>query len=89
MKLKQFEIAVYDATAHFNIGNLATLLIYDEGCIKDNQYRIKNARRQSTGSSKVQRHYLRGMRKSKSDKTKKAAEGKVYGAGKYTKNTKK
>ena len=93
VKLKQFEIAVYDAAAHFNIGNLATLLVYDyvniergyfttNGCINDNQYRIKNARRQSTGSSKVHRRYLRGMKKSKSDKTKKA-EGKVYGAGKF------
>ena len=73
--------------------NLATLLVFDEvniergyfttkGCINDNQNRIKNARRQNTESSKVRRRYLRGLRKSKCDKTKKV-EGKVYGAGKF------
>ena len=28
-KLKTFEIGVYDSVAHFNVGNLDTLLIYD------------------------------------------------------------
>ena len=28
MKLTTFEIAVYDSAVHFNVGNLATLLIY-------------------------------------------------------------
>ena len=48
------ELAVYDAAAHFNIGNLASLLVYDnvniergyytiQGCIVDNNVRIKNA----------------------------------------------
>ena len=30
IKYKQFAAAVFDATAHFNIGNLATLRIYDK-----------------------------------------------------------
>ena len=31
VKQMTFEIAVYDSAAHFNVGNLATLLIYDRG----------------------------------------------------------
>ena len=45
------ELAVYDAVAHFNIGNLATLHIFDKvniergyyttlGCITENNCRI-------------------------------------------------
>ena len=30
IKYKQFQMAVHDVAAHFNIGNLATLLIYDK-----------------------------------------------------------
>ena len=30
IKYKQFEMSVCDAAAHFNVGNLATLLIFDE-----------------------------------------------------------
>ena len=30
IKYKQFATAIFDATAHFNIGNLATLMIYDK-----------------------------------------------------------
>ena len=52
IKLKTFEIGVYDSVAHFNVGNLATLLIYDavgidrgkwtvDGCIDDDAFRIK------------------------------------------------
>ena len=29
VKMATFELAVYDAAAHFNIGNLASLLVYD------------------------------------------------------------
>ena len=32
IKLKSFEIGVYDSVAHFNVGNLVTLLIYDADC---------------------------------------------------------
>ena len=52
VKMATFELAVYDAAAHFNIGNLASLLVYDnvniergyytiQGCIVDNNLRIK------------------------------------------------
>ena len=50
---------MYDAVAHFNVGNLASLLIYDvvgvervywavHGCIADDNYRLSNSRRQSS-----------------------------------------
>ena len=29
VKMASFELAVYDAAAHFNIGNLVSLLVYD------------------------------------------------------------
>ena len=47
-------MAVHDAAAHFNVGNLATLLIYDKlergyyttpGCLEHDNQRVKNARR--------------------------------------------
>ena len=52
VKMASFELAVYDATAHFNIGNLVSLLVYENiniergyhtilGCIVDNNSRIK------------------------------------------------
>ena len=52
VKMTSFELAVYDAVAHFNIGNLASLLVYDniniergyytiQRCIADNNSRIK------------------------------------------------
>ena len=91
VKLNTFEIDVYDAVAHFNVGNLASLLIYDavgvergywtvHGCIADDNYRLSNSRRQSSDIVKSHRRFLRGQRKVKSVKTKKQ-EGKVYGAG--------
>ena len=54
---------VYDAVIHFNIGNLATLLIFDKvniergcyttlGCITDKNCRIQKAKRQSSDSAK-------------------------------------
>ena len=30
MKCKQYQMAVHDAAAHFNIGHLTTLLMYDK-----------------------------------------------------------
>ena len=53
-----------------------------QGCIDDNEYRIKNAKRQSTAFIKTRRRYLRGKKKSKGDKTKKA-KGKVYAPGSF------
>ena len=90
---KQFEMGVLDAVAHFNIGNMATLLIYDKmgmergfytlkGCMNENTSRIKNANRKDKESVKIRRRLLRGVRKCKSDKSKKQ-EGSVYGYGSF------
>ena len=88
-----FELAVYGAAGHLNIDNLASLLVYDnvnikrgyytiQGCIVDNNVRIKNAQRQNSDSAKTHRRYQRGRKKSKIDNTK-ASEGKVYSAGDF------
>ena len=82
VKLGQFEMGVYDAVAHFNQGNAATLQIYENmnvvpgyyttiGCSKANISRLKNAFRQSVQA-----------RKAKGDK-KKEQEGKLYGPGDF------
>ena len=85
---------VLDAVVHFNIGNLATLLIYDKmgmergfytmnGCLNENTRRIKNANRKDTESVTIRRRLLRGARKCKSDKSKKKQEGSVHDYGKF------
>ena len=74
VKMTTFELALYDVVAHFNIGNLATLLIFDKvniergycttlGCITENNCRIQYAKRQSSDSAKTRRRYLRGQKK--------------------------
>ena len=88
---RQSELGVYDAVSHFNIGNAATLRIYqklgitpDENTIrgldKGNFFRISNSIRKSSDVSKLRRRYLRGVSKSKEDAlcTK---EGKTYVSG--------
>ena len=91
VKLQTFEIGTYDAVAHFNIGNSATLRIYDavglergfwtlKGCADDDEYRKSNSRRQSSNTMKINRRKSRGLKKMKSVKNRKK-EGKVYGAG--------
>ena len=86
-------IAAYDAVAHFNIGNKATLLIFDGmqmnrgyyttlGCQDDNNYRLKNASRKSGDRYRMRRKLLRGKKKSKGDKTSEI-EGLLYGAGSF------
>ena len=93
IKYKQFQMAVHDAAAHFNIGNLATLLIYDKldiergyytttGCLENDNQRVKNVRRQSTSYVKTRRCIVRGLKKKKGDKTKKH-EGTLYGPRKF------
>ena len=73
IKYKQFATVIFDATAHFNIGNLATLMIYDKldiergyyttkGCIDDNCVRINNARRKSSDEYQGCRKFIRGER---------------------------
>ena len=70
IKYKQFQMAVHDAAVHFNIGNLATLFIYDKldiergyyttpGCLEHDNQRVKNARRQSTSYVKTRRCIVR------------------------------
>ena len=84
---------MYDAVAYFNIGNLATLLIFDKvniergcyttlGCITDNNCRMHNVKRQSSDSAKTQRCYLREQKKARSDNTHKT-EGEIYSAGNF------
>lgn len=91
IKYKQFAAAIFDAAAHFNRGNLATLMIYDKlniergyyttkGCIAGNTARIKNARRKNSVEFQGRRKFLRGEKKRKMVKRKKT-EGKVYGPG--------
>ena len=74
VKITTFEFAVYDAVTHFNIGNLASLILYDKvniergyyttlGCISDNETRISNSVRQSSNKQKTRRRYLRCKKK--------------------------
>ena len=76
VKLQTFEIGTYDAVAHFNVGNSATLRINDavglergfwtlKGCADDDEYRKSNSRRQSSNTM-VHRRKLRGLKKCKS-----------------------
>ena len=86
-----FEFGVYDAVAHFNLGNMATLNISDElgmekgfyttsGCQKENVTRIRNSVRKGSDLYIKRRQLLRGQRKRKGDKNKEA-EGVTYKAG--------
>ena len=71
-KYKQFATAIFDATAHFNIGNLAAARLicdkldiergYDttKSCIDDNFVRINNARRKSSDEYQGHRKFIRG-----------------------------
>lgn len=90
---QQFEIGVYDAVAHFNVGSKAAVLIYEklgmrpgmhmlQGSVTKDVNRIENSKRQSTEAKKLRRRYLRASKKHSTDKNK-AKEGKVYGAGAF------
>ena len=91
VKLKTFEIGVHDSIIHFNVGALATLLVYDEvgvergywtikGCESENRMRLNTSLRKTTESAKTQRRKLRGRKKGIIDKNREK-EGKVYGSG--------
>ena len=69
IKYIQFATAIFDATAHFNIGNLAILMIYDKldiargyyatkGCIDDNCGRINNTCRKSSDEYQGRRKFI-------------------------------
>ena len=74
--LRQLELGVYDALSHFNIGNKATILIYQKlgmtcdintlrGLSEGNLTRTKNANRKSSEVAKTKRLVDRGARKRK------------------------
>ena len=84
-KYIQFATAIFDATAHFNVGNLATRMIYDKldiergyyttkNCIDDNFVRINNARRKSSDEYQGRRKFIRGEKKRKFVNRKKQEE---------------
>jgi len=86
-----FETGVYDAVAHFNIGNLATLKVLELlgfepgtytklGCSSLNQDRVTNAKRHTTDNFIFRRRIIRGNRKRKADDHE-GAEGKLYCSG--------
>jgi len=93
IKLIQFENAVYDSVAHFNVGNQASLDIYNgmgidcgfhfvNGCHANNEFRLSCAAKQSSSISRTRRKLLRGKRKAKGDKNLEI-EGQLYGAGSF------
>ena len=90
---EQFEIGVYDAVAHFNVGSKAAVLVFEklgmrpgmhmmQGCATKNAKRISKAKRQSAETIKKRRRILRASKKHSLDKNK-SKEGKVYGAGAF------
>ena len=81
--LRQLEMGVYDVIAHFNIGSIAGILVYEKlgmrpgqhmlkVCLSKNESRTIKARRRSrsTISKKMRRRYNRAAKKHKSYKTK-------------------
>ena len=89
--LTQFELGIYDAVAHFNIGSKAAIKVYEylglqpgvntlAGCNVLNNDRLKNAARKASDKVKVRHRFLRGTRKSKGDKDKQK-EKNTYSAG--------
>ena len=88
-----FEFGVLDAVAHFNLGAVAALKVYQEcgimpgkytreSCKMRNQRRLYNAKNKEKDRSKLRRKQLRGKRKSKDDKNQQE-EGDSYGSGQF------
>ena len=86
-----FETGVFDALAHFNIGNLATMRIFKSlgikrgtytrlGCSALNKDRVENVRRHNKATYKLRRQINRGNRKRKADEIE-GVEGKLYCPG--------
>ena len=91
--LRQFELGVYDAVSHFNVGNKAALLMYEKlgmksdantisGLRDGNFNRLSNAKRQSTDNSRYKRRLARGLKKRKKDSDV-SKEGKTYIPGQW------
>ena len=86
-----FETSVFDAVAHFNIGNLATMRIFKSlgiepgsytrlGCSALNKDRVENARRHNKATYKLRQQIICGNRKQKADEIE-GVEGKHYSPG--------
>ena len=86
-----FETDVFDAVAHFNIGNLSALRIFKSlgieprsytrlGCSALNKDRVENARRHNKATYKLRRRIICGNRKRKADEIE-GVEGKHYCPG--------
>jgi len=86
-----FELGVYDAVSHFNIGSKAALEIFKEVGVSPGKYALKgssliNMKRVSRGTyqakpaTRQHRKIKRGLKKSKQDKQ----EGVIYEAGGFT-----
>ena len=89
-----FQLGVYNAAARFNVGNIASLQVYDEigiergsytilGWSENNNERINNSLRKSSELYKSRRRQLRGLCKRKGDKDQ-SRGGVTYCAGKFT-----
>ena len=83
-----FETGVFDAVAHFNIGNLAILRIFKSfgiepgaytslGCSALNKDSVENARRHNKATYKLRRKIIRGNRKRKAYEIE-GVEGELY-----------
>ena len=86
-----FETGVFNAVAHFNIGNLATLRIFKSlgiepgtytrlGCSAVNKDRVENARPHNKATFKLRRRIICGNPKQKADEIE-GVEGKLYCPG--------
>ena len=86
-----FAINIFDAVAHFNIGNLATLRIFKSlgiepgiytrlGCSASNKDRVENARCHNKATYKLRQQIICGNRKQKADEIE-GVEGKLYCPG--------
>lgn len=86
-------LSTYDAVIHFNSGSKAELEVMKrlgitpghfmiEGVAKRDKTRMSECARHSTPARKLRRKYIRGVKKSNSDKISKA-EGPTYAAGDF------
>ena len=88
-----FQLGVYDAVAHFNIGTKATIQIVKAlgmnpgafcvaGVREDDQLRVAKSKYKVSEKNKVRRKVIRGRNKRKSDKEE-SKEGKTYATGSF------
>ena len=88
-----FKVGVYDAVAHFNMGERATTKVLETmglnagslneaGVIQADQLRARKANYKAEPKNKTRRKVLRGQRKKTGDKNKEK-EGETYAAGSF------